>query len=131
MKILLDTNALIWFANGDEKLSPKAIESIENPENEKFVSVASIWEIAIKKSIGKLQFQFDLKDLVDIIEKNGFILLNIVSTHAITVEVLPFIHRDPFDRIIFAQALIEDMKLISVDKIFDGYLSGTSVIRIW
>ena len=80
MKILLDTNALIWFANGDEKLSQKAIESIENPENEKFVSVASIWEIAIKKSIGKLQFQFDLKDLVDIIERNGFILLNIDFT---------------------------------------------------
>lgn len=131
MKILLDTNALIWFANGDEKLSPKAIESIENPENEKFVSVASIWEIAIKKSIGKLQFQFDLKDLVDIIERNGFILLNIVSAHAIAVEVLPFIHRDPFDRIIFAQSLIEDMKLISIDKIFDNYANGTSVIRIW
>ena len=131
MKILLDTNALIWFANGDEKLSRNAIDSIENPENEKFVSVASIWEIAIKKSIGKLDFPFDLNNLVDILENNGFFMLDILSKHAIAIEILPLIHRDPFDRIIFAQALTEEMQLISVDKIFDDYLVGTMVSRIW
>ena len=131
MKILLDTNALIWFANGDKKLSQNAIDSIENPENEKFVSVASIWEIAIKKSIGKLDFPFDLNNLVDILENNGFFILDILSKHATAIEILPLVHRDPFDRIIFAQALTEEMQLISVDKIFDDYLVGTMVSRIW
>ena len=131
MKILLDTNALIWFANGDKKLSQNAIDSIENPENEQFVSVASIWEIAIKKSIGKLDFPFDLNNLVDILENNGFFILDILSKHATAIEILPLVHRDPFDRIIFAQALTEEMQLISVDKIFDDYLVGTMVSRIW
>ena len=131
MKLLLDTNALIWFANGDEKLSKKAIIAIENPQNETFVSVANIWEIAIKKSLGKLEIDFELKDIEIIILSNGFKLLNILAKHAISIEDLPPIHKDLFDRILFSQALIENMDIISVDEIFDRYTLDTPINRVW
>jgi PIN domain nuclease of toxin-antitoxin system len=131
MRILIDTNALIWFANGESKLSKKAIEAIENPQNVKIVSVASIWEMAIKKNLGKLDLSFDLKDLPKILINNGIELLNIEIHHALFVEELELHHRDPFDRIIIAQALTETMEVVSVDEIFDQYFEDTTLKRIW
>ena len=131
MRFLLDTNALIWFANGDEKLSKVAIEAIENPENEKIVSVACIWEMTIKKNLGKLELKFDLQDIQNILIANRFELFDIKIHHALFVENLPLFHRDPFDRIIIAQALTEKIDVIGIDEIFDQYFENTGIKRIW
>ncbi len=131
MRLLLDTNALIWFANGDDKLSKVAIEAIENPQNEKIVSVACIWEMAIKKNLGKLELKFDLKDLQNILLANRFELLDINIHHALFVKNLTLFHRDPFDRIIIAQALTEKIDVVGIDEIFDQYFENTVINRIW
>jgi PIN domain nuclease of toxin-antitoxin system len=131
MRLLIDTNALIWFANGDNKLSSKAIKTIEDSSNGKYVSIGSLWEMAIKKSLGKLVLNFNLKDLPQILINNNIQLLNISADHAIEIENLPLIHRDPFDRILIVQALMEKMDVVSIDEIFDEYFENTSIKRIW
>ena len=81
--------------------------------------------------MGKLEINFELKDIENIVLNNGFKLLNILAKHALVVENLPLIHRDPFDRILFSQALIEDMNIVSIDEIFDSYTLGTPINRVW
>ncbi len=131
MRLLLDTNALIWFANEDDKLSKVAIKAIENPQNKKIVSVACIWEMAIKKNLGKLELKFDLKDLQNILISNRFELFDIKIQHALFVEHLTLFHRDPFDRIIISQALTEKINVVGIDEIFDQYFENTGIERIW
>ncbi len=121
MNILLDTHALIWFLNGDEKLSLKSREAIENQENLKFVSIATIWEIAIKISLGRFSFKKGFKEFLDLIENNGFGIVPITFEHALTVSTLQFIHRDPFDRLIVAQAMTDNMTIISKDEEIKKY----------
>ncbi|HQV22524.1 MAG: type II toxin-antitoxin system VapC family toxin [Moraxellaceae bacterium] len=128
MKYLLDTHALLWFLSGDEALSKTARLCIENEANEIFVSMASLWEITIKSSLGKLKLATTLEEMfIDKLSDNDIQVLKIDTSHLIYVHTLPFYHRDPFDRLIASQSLVENMPLISKDLIMDDY----GVQRIW
>lgn len=121
MKYLLDTHTFVWFLNGDKNLSGKAKKEILKASNEKFISIAGIWEMAIKVSLGKLKINCPFKDVLSQIEENGFLILPISFEHTLFVSQLEFHHRDPFDRLILAQAMVEDMVLISKDRSFKNY----------
>ena len=128
MRLLLDTHAFLWFFIGNTSLSATARALIEDESNEKFFSVASLWEIAIKVSIGKLTLSAPFDDIFpDQIANNGIDLLGITSAHVSAITTLPFHHRDPFDRLLIAQALIEQMQIVSADAALDAY----SITRIW
>jgi PIN domain nuclease of toxin-antitoxin system len=121
LKLILDTHTFIWFINGDKLLSAKAKKEILNPSNEKFVSIATIWEMAIKISLGKLKINRPFKEALNQIEENGFVILPIDFEHALLVSQLEFHHRDPFDRLIIAQAILGDMAIVTRDESFDRY----------
>jgi len=121
MKYLLDTHTYLWFLNGDSKLTIKAREEIENPNNSKLISIASIWEIAIKISLNKLKFEKSLPDLIYAVEKNGFELLPISFDSTIIVSSLVWNHRDPFDRILIAQCKSEELTIITKDQHIKSY----------
>ena len=122
MKLLLDTHIFLWFIMGSPTLSTHARDLIEDVANEKFLSVASLWEIAIKYSLGKLTLSKPFDELIpQQLSLNGFELLNISIDHATMVATLPFHHRDPFDRLFIAQAAVEKMPIVSVDAVFDAY----------
>ncbi len=121
MNYLLDTHTIIWFLNGDDKLSIKSKEIIENQENFKFVSIATVWEIAIKISLDKFKFDKGFKKFLDLIEDNGFEIIPISFDHALTVSTLKFIHRDPFDRLIISQALTDNLTIITKDEYIEKY----------
>ena len=127
MDLLLDTHSLIWFLNGDKKLSDKVKTFIEDPTNSKIVSIASIWEIAIKLSLDKFRFPKGFKHFLDMVEDNGFEILPITFEHAIELSTLEFIHRDPFDRLLIAQCMAD--KLIIVTK--DDNIKRYNVKTIW
>jgi len=116
MDILLDAHTLIWFFNGDEQLSPNAKKLIENPKNKKFVSIASVWEIAIKLGLKKLYFDGNTSEIADLIEQNNFFILPISIEHTIAYETLELIYRDPFDRILVAQAIVDKLTIITKDE---------------
>ena len=121
MDLLLDTHTFIWFFNGDEQLSLKARRLIEESKNEKFISVASLWEVAIKIGLEKLFFDGNTSEVVELLEQNGFRILPISVDHIVIYESLNFVHRDPFDRILVAQAVIEDMTIITKDENIPKY----------
>ncbi len=121
MEYLLDTHSFLWFINGDEQLSEKAKIAILDPNATKYVSIISFWEIAIKISLGKIKLDMAYQDLQQHVSVNGFEILPITFEHTIELTTLDFHHRDPFDRIIIAQALIEKFVLISKDRNFDKY----------
>ncbi len=128
MKALLDTHALIWFAEGDRQFSEKARRALTEQADGVFVSIASIWEIAIKLGLGKLRLRLRLEgELGQFLEQNGFELLSIDYTHAARVASLPLKHRDPFDRLLAAQTLTENMTIVCHDSIFDAY----GIKRLW
>jgi len=127
MDFLLDTHALIWFFNGDSKVSNQSVEIIQNVNNLKFISVANVWEMAIKQSKGKLQLNDSIENIVLYLFENGIDILDIKTEHALKVKELPFHHKDPFDRMLIAQAMAENLKIISVDGIFDQY----GIERVW
>lgn len=128
MNLLLDSHAFLWFIDGSAKLSPKARELIEDQENAKLVSVASLWEIGIKISLGRLTLAQPFEELIPRqIELNGFALLPLRIAHIAKVISLPFHHRDPFDRILLAQCMVEKLSVVSVDTAFDKY----PVCRLW
>jgi len=118
MNLLLDTHILIWALENNVLLTEKARTTIINGENLVFVSSASVWEISIKKSLGKLIVPDNLLEELD---SHRFSVLNISAEHAMFAGELPLIHRDPFDRMIVAQAVIEKFTLISVDPIMSKY----------
>ena len=113
MRLLLDTNALIWTLRNDPTLNSQARESIHDQSNEVFVSVASVWEISIKRSTGKLDAP---DDLVSQIEGTRFVRLPITFEHADRAGRLPLHHRDPFDRMLVAQAQVEDLVMVTRDR---------------
>jgi len=116
MDYLLDTHTVLWFLNGDKtSLSDKAKKIIQNQQYTKFVSMASVWEVGIKVSIGKLVFPQNTNGFVNQLQKNGFELLPINTNHIAAMEQLPLIHRDPFDRLLVATAIVEQMELLSCD----------------
>lgn len=127
MKLLLDTHTFIWFAENDSKLSNEIKNNIEDPENLIFISIASIWEMGIKVQLEKLSLKNPLENVVEKIEESGYIILPILPEYVIRLLQLPFHHRDPFDRMIIAQALYEDITVITKDKAFDDY----KIKRIW
>ena len=115
MNILLDTHAAIWFFECDERLSKSAIKVIFNLDNIIYVSVASLWEVAIKLSLSKLTFDDGFDGFLDAIHKNEFALLGIEPKHIRASMNLPHVHHDPFDRILIAQTIIEDMAIMTAD----------------
>jgi len=128
MNILLDTHTFLWFISGSDELSEKARELIENENNRVYISAASLWEMAIKVSLQKLALSEPYETLIpEQLAINGVEILGITVAHTTKVTILPFHHRDPFDRLIIAQAMEEQWPIVSVDHVFDDY----SVTRIW
>lgn len=121
MKLLLDTHILLWAAIQPERLSGKAIELLGRQENELFFSAASLWEIAIKRGLGRDDFNVDASVLRRGLLDNGYSELPVASEHAITVGTLPAIHKDPFDRILIAQAMVEGITLLTADVLVAQY----------
>ncbi len=121
MNYLLDTHTLIWFLNGEENLSDKSKEAIENPENSNFISIASIWELAIKISLDKFKFEKGFKKFLELIDENGFEVIPVSFEHAIRLSRLEFIHRDPFDRLIVVQAMTDNLTVITRDENMTKY----------
>jgi PIN domain nuclease of toxin-antitoxin system len=127
MDLFLDTHSLIWFLNGDEKLSDKAKSAIEDSANSKIVSIASIWEIAIKISLNKFRFSKGFKHFLDMVEDNGFEILPITFEHALELSTLEYIHRDPFDRLLIAQCKSENLVIVTKDDNIKRY----NIRTIW
>lgn len=128
MKYLLDTHTFLWYVNNDNKLSETSKNIIANQENSIFLSIASIWEIAIKVSLNKLKIPLPLTSFVHTqLNDNDISLLHISVEHTDKVTELPFHHRDPFDRLIIAQFIVENMPIIGNDTLFDNYM----IRRIW
>ena len=128
MRILLDTHTFLWWLDGDRRLSARGRRLIANAATEVFVSAASAWEISIKAAAGKLPGAVDVAgDVVGCMESQGFRPLDITIRHAQRAGSLPPVHRDPFDRMLAAQALAEGLPLLSNDTAFDAY----AVRRIW
>lgn len=121
-RLLLDTHTFLWWVSDAPELSITAREAISDTGNECFLSIASCWEMAIKSSIGKLRLTKPVERFVnDLITENGFRLLSIDLRHAAKVEALPFHHRDPFDRLLIAQAITEKLTIVTVDSLFSSY----------
>lgn len=112
-RLLLDTHVVLWALDDHPKLASEARSAITDPANEVFVSAASIWEIAIKRALGKLQAPYNI---VSWIEASGFLELAVTSFHAEQAGDLPFHHRDPFDRMLVAQAQAEGLILVTADQ---------------
>ncbi|MCT7984636.1 type II toxin-antitoxin system VapC family toxin [Laspinema sp. A4] len=128
MRLLLDTHTFIWFVIGDPRIRPDLRERIANENNQKLLSKASVWEVAIKQSTGKLNFARPFRDVIEQqLATNGIDLLDISLAHIEIVASLPMHHRDPFDRLIIAQGIVEQIPIISADTIFDAY----PIQRIW
>jgi PIN domain nuclease of toxin-antitoxin system len=128
MKLLLDAHTFLWFVWDDAQLTNNAKEVITNPANQKFVSAAICWEIAIKMSIGKLDLGEPYRPFMHReIARNNFDILPMSVDHAAAVSVLPFHHRDPFDRMLVAQAMVEQVPIVSRDTAFDAY----PITRLW
>jgi PIN domain nuclease of toxin-antitoxin system len=128
MKLLLDTQAFLWFVTDDPRLGSAARAAIEDATNERMLSIASVWEMAIKHGLGKLQFTEPFKQFVQtetLANNIGF--LPITADHAMAVAFLPQRHRDPFDRLLAVQALAEKLAMVSSDREMDKY----GIQRIW
>jgi len=121
MNVLLDTHTLLWFISGDERTSQNARNIIESDSTKLFVSIASLWEIAIKINIGKLDLHIPFKKLQKEVLNNNFTIFPIEFTHTVQLSKLEPIHRDPFDRILISQALVENLTIISKDTTFSAY----------
>ena len=121
MKYILDTHVVLWFAEHSNKLSGRAYDAILNVDANIYVSIASAWEVAIKLSTGKLDLVGGLPEFFRMIDVNGFILLSIEREYLLQMRSLPDYHKDPFDRMIIATAIIEDMTLITVDDNIHNY----------
>jgi PIN domain nuclease of toxin-antitoxin system len=126
--VLLDTHAFLWFITDDPKLSATGKATIADPANDILISPASYWEVAIKVSLGKYPLSVPFETLITQgIADNEFEILPIEPRHAAAVSSLPFHHRDPFDRLLIAQALVEQVPLVSADSTFDAY----PINRLW
>ena len=128
MRLLLDTHALLWWLDGDRRLSRRARTAIGEAENTVFVSAASAWEITTKNRLGKLPGAADVAaDVAGAVSGQGFAPLDITIVHAQRAGRLPGEHRDPFDRMLIAQSQLEDLQIVTDDNVFDAY----GVERLW
>ena len=121
MKYLLDTHTVLWTFGNKKKLSKAVVRAIDDPTNEKYVSIASVWELAIKIGKGKLVFKGGVKRFFRMIHENGFGVLPVKPKHVIIIETLPRLHGDPFDRILIASAMSEGMCLLTADENIHKY----------
>jgi PIN domain nuclease of toxin-antitoxin system len=121
MNLLIDTHTLIWFGENDQQLSLKARYAIESPENTKFFSVVSFWEIAIKVNLGKLSLLKPLEQIIREIEASEALILGISPAQILLLEQMPLHHRDPFDRMLIAQATAEGLTIVTRDPHFLNY----------
>ncbi|MFB2970017.1 type II toxin-antitoxin system VapC family toxin [Aerosakkonema sp. BLCC-F183] len=128
MRLLLDTHTFIWYVMDNPKLSATVRVMIDDGNNEPLLSIASIWEMAVKQSIGKLNFGLPFRMFIEQqLSSNSIELLNINLAHIDIIASLPLHHRDPFDRLIIAQAMVENIPILSADAIFDSY----PIQRLW
>jgi PIN domain nuclease of toxin-antitoxin system len=121
MKLLLDTHLLLWTAGQPDRLPAAALELIDAPTNELLFSAASIWEVAIKRALGRNDFRADARLLRRGLLDNGYIELPILSEHVVAIDSLPPIHKDPFDRLLVAQAIVEGITLLTADAVVAQY----------
>lgn len=121
MKLLLDTHVLLWAAGEPSKLPSDAHALISDPKNDLLFSVASLWEVSIKRGLGRADFKVDPKLLRRGLLDHGYDELPITSSHVVAVDSLPVIHKDPFDRMLVAQAIIEGALLLTVDSLLMKY----------
>lgn len=128
MDVLLDTHILLWAWNGDKRLSRSHRELLTSQEVRAFVSIVSLWEVSIKKSVGKLELEAPLEELVASLPEFQFELLPLRMEHISLVGTLPLYHRDPFDQMLIAQAKHEGMHLLSADPHFAAY--GVPLISV-
>lgn len=129
MKMLLDTHLLLWAAGSPERLPIEVCKLLEDDSNEPFFSAASLWEIAIKNSLGRSDFQVDTRILRRGLLDNGYNELSITGSHAVFIQSLPPIHKDPFDRILIAQATLEGITLFTSDLIIAEYSGPIQLYR--
>ena len=127
MKLLLDTHLLIWAAEGIERVPPDARVLMADKKNELLFSVVSIWEVAIKRGLNRPDFQLDPRKLRRGLIDNGYIELPILGEHAVAIDGLPPIHKDPFDRMLIAQSVAEGISLVTNDETVAMY---PGVLRI-
>jgi PIN domain nuclease of toxin-antitoxin system len=128
MRLLLDTHAWLWFVLGNASLSAPARELIEDANNQKLISPASYWEVAIKVALGKFSLPIRYDDFIQhAIADQNFGILHILPAHTSLLSAMPAHHRDPFDRLLVSQALVEKLSLISNDVALDAY----GVHRLW
>jgi PIN domain nuclease of toxin-antitoxin system len=121
MKLLLDTHLLLWAASQPDKLSKAARLLLEDPQNELIFSAASIWEVAIKRGLDRSDFRVETPQFRRGLLDNGYIELGITGQHAVGVDLLPPIHKDPFDRLLVAQAITEGITLLTADPLLAKY----------
>jgi PIN domain nuclease of toxin-antitoxin system len=128
VRLLLDTHLLLWAAARSTRLPREARELLQDDNNDIYYSAASIWEIAIKSSLRRKDFRVDLIQLLGILPEMGLIELPVTGAHAAAVTGLPFIHRDPFDRLLIAQSLVEPLTLMTNDALLNRYRVGARVV---
>jgi PIN domain nuclease of toxin-antitoxin system len=128
MRILLDTHVLLWSVAQSERLPEAARELLENTDNALYCSVASLWEIAIKTSLGRADFQVDLHKLRQAMGRMGIVELPVEGAHAEALIQLPPIHKDPFDRMLVAQSMAEPLVLLTNDAILAEYWDGVKLV---
>ena len=131
MNYLLDTHTFMWFVTDAPELSKKARNLMEQDDANLFLSIASVWEMAIKNSLGKLEIYNNFSTVTQDLTDNDIELLPIKYEHTAIINRIPFHHKDPFDRMIIAQALFENMDVIGVDERFDEYFKETGIKKIW
>ncbi len=131
MNLLLDTHSFLWYYKGASDLSTDALHLIESPENDFFISIVSLWEIAIKNSLGKLELDATLSTFFKDVVQKGFNLMPIDLSHIVQSAALPFHHRDPFDRLIIGQAIVEKMPVVTKDALFEPYCLSANLQLIW
>jgi PIN domain nuclease of toxin-antitoxin system len=128
MKFLLDTHLLLWTAGDPKRLSAKARKLINEPASELFFSAASLWEIAIKSGLGRDDFKVDARLLRRGLLDNGYSELPIGSEHAVAIDSLPPIHKDPFDRMLISQAMVEGITLLTSDAVVAQYPGAVRMV---
>jgi PIN domain nuclease of toxin-antitoxin system len=121
MKLVLDTHAFIWWDSDPAQLSAVALAALRDPTNDVFLSVACVWEMVIKAQLGKLTLRLPLVDIVSQQRANGLRVLSVSLEHVLAVEGLPPVHKDPFDRLLIAQANVEGAELVSADQLIRQY----------
>ena len=122
LDLLFDMHSFVWWADAPEKLSRVALAALEDENNRLFLSDVSIWEMQIKVQLGKMKLKLPLQDLIDSQQRDNEVeILSITTEHILALDNLPFHHKDPFDRLLIAQSLVEDFTIVTVDSEFPAY----------